>query len=271
MKTRKAHHLPLKSLDWEPLLKKLIQAHEVLARFDQVIKNVKNPRALFSALTYVESVESYAPHIKNLTIKNGFNSPRVLRNYQAINKLKNQTFSYQLLYDIYSQLRGKKIHSFRKSQNWIGPEGCTKEQAFFFPPNVTEMHRNMENLKRYFFYKEKDPLIQIAIFFAQLLIIHPFMDGNGRIARILIPYMLYKKRLVSAPLFYMSGYFKKHRNKYFLNLFNITQKKDWESWIVFFLDGVIKQGKLNVKRAESISKDHSMVAVKRLLTIKNLT
>lgn len=137
----------------------------------------------------------------------------------------------------------KEAGAFRKRQNWIGPEGCSKEEGYFFPPKFHLVPKLMANLKHYINSKEKDPLIQLAIFFAQLLVIHPFMDGNGRLARALVPIILCQKGLIRQPLFNMNAYFKKHRLKYFEKLFLISEKDDWEGWIRFFLEGIIEEGK----------------------------
>ncbi|MGE5195928.1 MAG: Fic family protein, partial [Anaerolineae bacterium] len=118
--------------------------------------------------------------------------------------------------------------------------------------HVKKMPRYLDNLKKYLHYKEKDPLVQLAIFFAQLLIIHPFMDGNGRVARALIPFFLYKKNIVSTPLFYLSAYFKRYRLQYFEKLFSISSKNEWEEWIRFFLKGVIHEGEESIQKAKAI-------------------
>lgn len=97
----------------------------------------------------------------------------------------------------------------------------------------------MENLLQYMRKQEADPLVQLAIAFAQLLIIHPFMDGNGRVGRVMIPLFTYKKGVTSKPILHLSRYFKKHRLAYFEKLFAITTNKMWEEWIRFFLKGVI--------------------------------
>ncbi len=101
----------------------------------------------------------------------------------------------------------------------------------------------MENLLHYCNQIDPFPLVQIAIAFAQFLIIHPFMDGNGRVARILIPLLLYKKNLLPYPLLFLSRYFKDHRLTYFRQLFAITEKQQWEQWILFFLKGIAREAK----------------------------
>jgi Fic family protein len=130
---------------------------------------------------------------------------------------------------------------YRSKQNWIGPEGCKREEARFFPPPPGKMRTAMQDLLDYCNSKQKDPLIHIAIIIAQFLIIHPFMDGNGRTARILIPLLARQKKVLSHPLLFFSRYLKDHRATYFQNLFDITQKRKWEQWIHFFLTGISTQ------------------------------
>jgi Fic family protein len=161
--------------------------------------------------------------------------------------------STKLLCEMHRALKKGSDGHFRKKQNWIGPEGCLKEEAYFFPPRFETVPKSMENLRRYANAKEKDPLVQLAIYFAQLLIIHPFMDGNGRIARATIPLFLYQKKLTSTPRFSLSAYFHRHRLKYFECLYLISVHNDWEGWVRFFLQGVIDESKQVIRQSHSFS------------------
>jgi len=135
------------------------------------------------------------------------------------------------------------IGHFRKRQNWIGPENEGIEKAHYLPPKASQIPRHMKNLSHYLHSKEKDPLVQTAIWMAQFLSIHPFMNGNGRVARAMIPIILCYKKLLPAPHFNVEPYFKKYRQAYFEKLFAITQNQEWEEWIRFFLKGIIYTGK----------------------------
>lgn len=135
------------------------------------------------------------------------------------------------------------IGKFRNRQNWIGPEKKGIEEAYFYPPDLTHLKQGLKNLQTYLNSEKEDPLVQLAIWFAQLLILHPFMDGNGRVARLMIPLFLYQKKVIDKPLFFMSHYFKKHRLAYFHKLYLISTKSRWEEWILFFLRGIIAEGK----------------------------
>lgn len=268
--------LPLRKLQWNKLAALSCKAHRILGNFDALLRQVDQPEKVFAALTDLEAIASVHSQKVSATLKEivlcealGIESvdqcdPRIdlLLNYKralqkAALKMRKKTLTFPLMKEIHKTLKkgGSKkaeIGKFRKLQNWIGPEGCGIEKAYFYPPKAALLPASMKNLKDYFFYKEQDPLVQLAIFFAQLLIIHPFMDGNGRVARVLIPLFLYKKKMITSPIFYMSAYFKKHRLTYFKKLNQITAKEDWEGWIRFFLEGIIVCGKESCERAEKI-------------------
>lgn len=262
--------LPLRSLKWESFVNLIGRAHATLARFDEVVSSVKNPQDVFSLLRSEEvlaSLESQtiAVTVEELLTGHSLQDKNIIKflNYQkallsASKRIKTQPFSFSLLCAIHGTIKKdqkdkkKEIGRFRTEQNWIGPVGRGIEEAYYYPPDVKILHAYMDNLKKYFSYKERDPLVQLAILFAQLLVIHPFMDGNGRVGRVLIPLFLYKKKLISAPLFYLSSYFKKHRYQYFDKLFTITTEHKWEEWIHFFLKGIIEEGECNMQKARKI-------------------
>jgi Fic family protein len=141
----------------------------------------------------------------------------------------------------------KDIGRIRDRQNWIGEEGCKMEEAYFYPPAASRVRPLLNNLESYLSRQDLDPLVQIAIGFAQFLVIHPFMDGNGRVARIFIPVLAYRKKLLSESALFLSEYFEANRIEYFQKLFRIT-KNEWENWIAFFLEGAILQADRTRKR-----------------------
>ncbi len=159
---------------------------------------------------------------------------------------KKKPITFSLILKMHKKIirNSKDAGKFRTRQNWIGPEGCSKEEGYFFPPSHKSVPKYMKNLKHYINGRDKDRLVQLAIFFAQLLIIHPFTDGNGRLARALVPVILRKK-------FDMTSYFKKHRLKYFEKLFQISEADDWEGWIRFFLEGIIYTGEKSLTKTSS--------------------
>ncbi|QZA58335.1 Fic family protein [Candidatus Rhabdochlamydia porcellionis] len=131
----------------------------------------------------------------------------------------------------------------RTQQNWIGPEGCGIEKAYFLPPSPEEVPSLVNEWISFFNTSTAYPLIQLALAYGQFLIIHPFMDGNGRIARLLIPWFLHQHKLLIKPIFCPSDYFFKHRKEYCKRLFDLSSDVAWIKWINFFLKAITSQAK----------------------------
>lgn len=132
----------------------------------------------------------------------------------------------------------KSPGQFRKTQNWIG--GTRPGNAHFVPPPPAEVERCMTDLESYV-HDETSPypfLIKAALVHVQFETIHPFLDGNGRIGRLLIAFLLHHGRVLTRPLLYLSLYFKRHRTEYYRLLDQVRTEGDWESWVLFFLEGV---------------------------------
>src|SRR5690606_1376666 len=134
-----------------------------------------------------------------------------------------------------------------KDQNWIGPRGCTLDEATFVPPNPLQLLDHLQAWDDYLRSEDIDPLIQTAIVHAQFEMIHPFKDGNGRIGRLLIPLYLYQKKVLGTPMFYLSEYLELHREDYYGHLQGISQRGDWGDWIAFFLAAVADQAAKNTQ------------------------
>ncbi len=142
---------------------------------------------------------------------------------------------------------------FRRSQNWIGPPGCTLNEATFVPPPVPEMTHALSAWERYLNEEPKEPvLLQCALMHYQFEAIHPFIDGNGRVGRLLITLLLCERDLLSLPLLYLSVFFEKHRDEYYQRLLAVSQGGDWRGWIEFFLRGVAIQAKDACENASAI-------------------
>jgi Fic family protein len=232
------HRLPIPKIDWGRLVPLIGAARESLARYDEAMK--KCPKKAFENMKWKESIAS----LRGLEIEKTVYAHKGLE--FAIQWAKKRPLNLQFLCKVHAIVKQdgsnpKEIGRLRTKQNWIGPQGESVDQAYFLPPKPEKIRRHMQNLIRYLGKKEKDPLVQLAIFFAQLLIIHPFMDGNGRVARIFIPVWLWEKGLISKPALFMSSYFERNRLEYFRKLFYITEKEAWEDWIAYFLKGVIEQ------------------------------
>lgn len=198
----------------------------------------------------------------------------------GLNRLKDLPVSLRLLKEIHRILldgvRGgeKDPGEFRRSQNWIGPAGCTLATATFVPPPVLEMNIAMGHLENFIHDEELiiPDLIKIGLIHAQFETIHPFLDGNGRVGRLLITFWLCHKEILSKPLLYLSYYFKKNRMEYYDRLMAVRLKGDWENWIKFFLKGITLVSNESVETAKKIIKlkeDHSIIINSRIKNPSN--
>lgn len=142
---------------------------------------------------------------------------------------------------------------FRQSQNWIGPPGCSLNEASFVPPPVPEMQDALDQLEK-FLHADTDlpPLVQLALIHYQFETIHPFLDGNGRIGRLLITLFLCERGILTKPLLYLSAFFERHRREYYERLLQVSQKGAWGQWIQFFLQAVVNQSSDAVQRSRRL-------------------
>jgi Fic family protein len=268
--------LPLDSLQWDKFIHLIGEASAELGRYDGTLQGIINPLLLLSPLITQEAVLSSRIEGTEATLEevleyealpkaNGAKKEDIQEviNYRqallhAEDYLKTKPIGLNLIKGIHRRLlhsvrgRDKARGEFRTVQNWIGKRGAPIEQAGYVPPPPEILMECLDNFEKYIHYKDKDRLVQLAIVHAQFEIIHPFLDGNGRVGRILIPLFLVEKKLLSAPTFYISAYLEANRDIYCERLSDITKKNDWENWITFFLTAVIEQAKSNGEKAKAI-------------------
>ena len=152
---------------------------------------------------------------------------------------------------------------FRRSQNWIG--GHRPGTARFVPPPVNAVAECMSDLERFFHERDSGlpALLRAGLAHAQFETIHPFLDGNGRVGRLLITLMLYHERVLQEPLLYLSLYLKRHRDDYYALLTEVRQTGDWEAWLTFFLDGVTQTSEEALSTAQRLlslfQEDHDRI------------
>ncbi|MGV8073342.1 MAG: Fic family protein [Syntrophobacteraceae bacterium] len=120
------------------------------------------------------------------------------------------------------------------------------------PPSVDQLAAGLDNWEKYIHFDEKDRLVQLVVIKAQFELIHPFLDGNGRVGRMLIPIFLFEKKLLSRPMFYLSAYLETHRDAYYERLRAISGHGDWNGWIRFFLKAIIEQARDNTTKAKTV-------------------
>jgi len=177
----------------------------------------------------------------------------------GISRLKTLPVSVRLIKEIHKELltgvRGedRQPGEIRTSQNWIGPEGCTLRDASFVPPPPEIVGAALSDLEKFIHSDSQLPiLIKIGLAHAQFETIHPFLDGNGRVGRLLITFLLVEPKILQWPVLYLSYYFKRYREQYYNLLQGVRDSGDWESWLKFFLSAVLAVSKEAMETARGI-------------------
>jgi Fic family protein len=160
----------------------------------------------------------------------------------ALERLNTLPICSRLLRDTHAILmegvRGqdKNPGEYRRSQNWIGPQNCTLKDARYIPPNVDDMTAAMSDLEKYINESNiYDPLVRAALIHYQFETIHPFLDGNGRIGRLLILLYLMEHKLLNKPVIYVSYFLKKNQFEYYDRISEVRRSGNYEQWVSFFL------------------------------------
>lgn len=160
-------------------------------------------------------------------------------------RLEQLPLSIRLIQEIHALLlegvRGARLApgELRRSQNWIGPQGSTLRTATFVPPPPHEAQAALGDLESFLHAEDHiPPLIKIGLAHAQFETIHPFLDGNGRVGRLLITFFLCQRKILEKPVLYLSHYFKRNQSEYYHRLQATRDTGDWEGWLKFFLRGV---------------------------------
>lgn len=201
-----------------------------------------------------------------------FNYVRAMNH--GLERLLELPVSVRLIREIHEKLltgvRGHHLTpgDLRTSQNWIGPGGCTLNEASFVPPPPHEVPRVLGDLELFLHAETPLPLlIGIGLAHAQFETIHPFLDGNGRVGRLLITFLLCEKDVLLKPVLYLSYYFKRHRQRYYESLQAVRDNGDWEQWLVFFLKGVFEvsqQATETARQILSLRERHRQLIIDRL-------
>lgn len=254
----------------------LSRADRALGRLDGSIETLPHPELFLSMFVRREAVlssqiegtqASLSDVIKAEAAVNDRARPsdvKEVQNYiKAMEKgtalLQELPISTRLITDLHrvlmTNVRGEYQNpgEIRESQNWIGPSGCTLADALFVPPPRGEIQGLLGQLEN-FLHEDSPlpPLIRIGLAHAQFETIHPFLDGNGRVGRLLITLFLVEKTLLRRPVLYLSYYFKRHRAEYYDRLQNVRDRGDWEGWLLFFLEGVAQVANLAAETAQKV-------------------
>lgn len=255
------------------IIDKLINAHKVLAILDDRATNIPNIDLFISMYVQKEALLSSQIEGTQATLEDIFN-PNIDENINAevddvvnyikaakyaIKRLETLPLCNKLLLETHkillSGVRGKEKNpgEFRKSQNWIGGAGSTIKTARYIPPDILSMKESLSDLEKYINAEaELDDLIRIALIHYQFESIHPFLDGNGRIGRLLIVLYLLEKKVIKTPSLYLSFYLKEHRIEYYDRMSAIRETGDYEQWIKFFLEGIYASGKSAIETANEL-------------------
>jgi Fic family protein len=293
---------PPQNIDWRKIVPLIGPANAAIAKYEGVLKIVPNSDVLLSPLTMQEAVLSSKIEGTQATLgevleyeaekKVEENTPqqadiREVLNYRSAikegrNLLGTLPLSLRLVRKLHEVLmqgvrgRNKSPGEFRKIPNWIGAPGCEIDEARFVSCPVEHLSEALSKWE-YFLHEDfDDKLVQLAVAHAEFEAIHPFLDGNGRLGRLLIPLFLYEKKVLEHPNFYISEYLESHRDEYYDALLNVSKNGDWTQWIVFFLNALIEQAESNQAKALKIlnlynekkewivQKTHSQYAIQAL-------
>lgn len=278
MEPYKPKVLPLDSIDWSAHVTLIGKANAALARYDGMLQGIINPAVLLSPLSTREAVLSskiegtqanmeevmrYEADTNEVLDSSRIADIQEIINYRkamnhAVDSLKERPCCLNLVKELHNILldsvrgKDKAKGQFRRTQNYIGRPGDTIERASFVPPTWDLVEPSMDQWEKYLHAEDKDLLVQLAVIKAQFELIHPFLDGNGRLGRMLVPLFLFEKDVLSSPMFYMSEYLEKNRDAYYARLQALSREDDWNDWIDFFLRGLMEQAASNIKKTRKI-------------------
>lgn len=263
-------------IEWSPeLLAALSSADRSLGRLVGAGRRLPNPRLLLPSFIRREAVLSSRIEGTRTSLGELLASeagaavdrdPEDLRevaNYvvaleYGVRRLPALPLSLRLLREVHEHLmRGVRGDSatpgdFRRTQNWIGRPGSTLATATYVPPPADLMVDCLGDLEKYLHDDSLPPLAHAALVHSQFEAIHPFLDGNGRVGRLLITLSLIEKGVLQTPLLYLSAYFEATREEYYARLLGVTQRGEWEEWLVYFFSGVTSQAEDALRRIERI-------------------
>lgn len=261
----------------DDMLEKLVKANKELASLDMAAKYIPDAELFVSMYVRKEAILSSQiegtqctledvldPNIdenKNRDIEEVVNYVRATM--FAMEQTQSMPLCNRLFREIHKELmsgvRGKEKNpgEFRKSQNWIGPANCSLKDARYIPPNVEDMEKAMSDLEKYINEGDDyDPLVRIALIHYQFETIHPFLDGNGRIGRLLILLLLMEKKLLSRPVIYISYFLKKNQIEYYDRMSEVRRSGNYEQWVSFFLEAVSAAAEDALQTIEKVSELH---------------
>lgn len=260
------------------LIAKLIDANRRLATLDGLSSRIPNmdlfvsmyvrKEALLSSqiegtqCTLDDILNPFAEENTNLNVSDVVNYIRAEE--YAINRLQTLPLCNRLIKETHAVLmegvRGQEKNpgEFRYLQNWIGGQGSTLRNARYIPPNPEDMVDAMSDLEKYMNGEDSlDPLIQAALIHYQFETTHPFLDGNGRVGRLLITLFLMEKKILSAPSLYISYFLKMNRVEYYDRMTQVRKTGDYEQWVLFFLQALSDSAEDAIQTIDRLTEIHN--------------
>ena len=264
-------------LDWKELIPLVGPTAASVARYDGMLAALPNPDILLAPLTTREAVLSSRIEGTEATMGDVLqyeagreptspsrrNDIREVLNYRAAMRraeelMKTLPLSQRVVREAHKVLlhgargEGKSPGEFRRTPVWIGAPGCTIEEARFVPVEAGALVPALTAWEKYLHSDAQDRLVQLAILHAEFEALHPFLDGNGRLGRMLVPLFLWHCGLIRAPRFYVSAYLEARRDAYYEGLLTVSRDDDWTGWCRFFLEAVRSQAEENLVKAQGI-------------------
>ena len=270
---------PPKQLEWERLVPLIGPANAAVARYDGMLAAVPNPAVLLSPLTTREAVlssriegtqatmaevmEFEAGMLPDASDANRTADIHEVLNYRramgrAVELLRELPLCQRVIKKAHTVLmegvrgRGKAPGEYRTIPNWIGPPGTPVEQATYVPISADKLPSAMDRWERSIHADVPDKLVLLALLHAEFEALHPFLDGNGRLGRMLVPLFLFSIELLRSPMFYISAYLEARRDEYYERLLAVSRDGDWTGWCVFFLQALTEQARENDQKATAI-------------------
>lgn len=207
---------------------------------------IEGTQASLSDIFYYEASKEKPKHPDVLEVLNYVRA----MNY-GLSRLKELPLSLRLVREIHFKLlegvRGEKMNpgEFRNSQNWVGSPGCSLAEATYVSPPVPEMHEALGQWEKFLHASDSlPPLVKCALMHYQFEAIHPFLDGNGRVGRLLITFYFCERGYLEYPILYLSDFFERNRNEYYDLLLGVTRDGNWGAWLKYFIRGVAEQSKV---------------------------
>jgi len=254
-------------------------ANAAVARYDGILSAIPNAHVLLSPLTTQEAVlssriegtQATMGEVLEYEARGDTGEPTTSKeadiweilNYRkamraATESLKSLPLCQRIVLESHRILlnsvrgHGKSPGQYRKIPNWIGSAGCTIEEARYVPIDAEKLPQAMSDWEKYIHENAPDKLLQLAILHAEFEALHPFLDGNGRLGRMLIPLFLYQAKIIQQPMFYISAYLESHRDEYYERLLAVSRDNDWTGWCAFFLRVIRIQAEENMAKAQAI-------------------